>query len=824
MPDFDFTAPDGKQYTVSGPDGATPEQAFQILQSQLKSGPAASSNAVAVDPNENIPAKGSIDYQIASPEKKARYDQIYAQQQAGYVPPKPAGLGDKLVGAGEAALSTVSGLTTGLVGGVAGGIAGAVGNLTNGAYGNSDGVEAGIGAGMQGMTYTPRTQKGQEYAQNVGDAVQASGVQGLPIGPELAAIGSLAGPAARQAGNAARNSTEVYIAQKLAEKAGNIKLTPKIDQERAQLAQKAADIGIEAPLHTLTDNKYVRMAGEFLDNLPLSGSTKADNEAAFNKSLIGQIGGDAQKFSKLTPTVFSEALAKSGKAIGEVFNKIEVPFADEALQSDLSSLRGTLPRVLSDTEKVVVGYMDELSRLAAGNDGKIPGKSLKALHSEVLKDLRGRSVDNYPGMRERLSDFQSILEDAADRQITSPDDKAKYQTARVQYAKAKTIEPLVARGGINGVSPQGLLGQLNSTSMGKHRMATGAAGELGDLAQIAQNFMKEQPSSGTAERSAVIGAVMAPIRAVGGMVAGNLYNRVARPVARAAVRNSLDDAVPPVRFPVEPLGFADEPTFAPRSAPVNDPYSGIIDLVDKPNDYKYSSDNHSFMQDRPRPEVEGFSTSPDVPSVDFPSFETQPMPIQRSGERPTAAPQPSLSAAYDGGIDYYGNQPAPAAAPVADSGLMSLAEPVQPQPVQAPQSFPNAGGNAIDFPLRQEVLQGPNQKAMTQAFVNESKRLRDTFYSSTNPDVRAQAQRDIANLDRKYSEQIGVRNPQEAIGLQNLYEAGSAPRMEVKKTFDPRASMPPEVRQRVNAERTRLKLQAIGDATTVDEAIRAASE
>jgi hypothetical protein len=32
MPTFDFTSPTGKQYTVSGPDGATPEQAFAILQ------------------------------------------------------------------------------------------------------------------------------------------------------------------------------------------------------------------------------------------------------------------------------------------------------------------------------------------------------------------------------------------------------------------------------------------------------------------------------------------------------------------------------------------------------------------------------------------------------------------------------------------------------------------------------------------------------------------------------------------------------------------------------------------------------------------------
>jgi hypothetical protein len=40
MPDFTFTSPDGKNYTVSGPEGATKEQAFGILQQQLSSGSA----------------------------------------------------------------------------------------------------------------------------------------------------------------------------------------------------------------------------------------------------------------------------------------------------------------------------------------------------------------------------------------------------------------------------------------------------------------------------------------------------------------------------------------------------------------------------------------------------------------------------------------------------------------------------------------------------------------------------------------------------------------------------------------------------------------
>jgi len=36
-PSFTFTSPDGQKYTVTGPDGATLEQAFAILQGRLRS-------------------------------------------------------------------------------------------------------------------------------------------------------------------------------------------------------------------------------------------------------------------------------------------------------------------------------------------------------------------------------------------------------------------------------------------------------------------------------------------------------------------------------------------------------------------------------------------------------------------------------------------------------------------------------------------------------------------------------------------------------------------------------------------------------------------
>ena len=52
MPTFEFTSPEGKKYRVEGPEGATKEQAFGILQQQLGTAPAKAAPA----PKAEVPA------------------------------------------------------------------------------------------------------------------------------------------------------------------------------------------------------------------------------------------------------------------------------------------------------------------------------------------------------------------------------------------------------------------------------------------------------------------------------------------------------------------------------------------------------------------------------------------------------------------------------------------------------------------------------------------------------------------------------------------------------------------------------------------------
>ena len=95
---------------------------------------------------------------------------------------KKPGVRDTIVGTGEAALSTVTGLTGGLVGMVGGGISGGIQSIKDGTFGTPEGnklAEQTAAIGAQRYTYAPRTQSGQDQIEVVGKVAQ----QLLPIAP-----------------------------------------------------------------------------------------------------------------------------------------------------------------------------------------------------------------------------------------------------------------------------------------------------------------------------------------------------------------------------------------------------------------------------------------------------------------------------------------------------------------------------------------------------------------------------------------------------------------------------------------------------------------
>jgi len=102
----------------------------------------------------------AIDFSIPT-EEALRTSSVKPQK---YIP-----LSQKILGAGEAALSTASTIPA-----IAGGYYGMAKNVLQGKP-----AEQGLLEGMSNLTYQPRTEAGQQYTENLGNVVNESGIAGL---------------------------------------------------------------------------------------------------------------------------------------------------------------------------------------------------------------------------------------------------------------------------------------------------------------------------------------------------------------------------------------------------------------------------------------------------------------------------------------------------------------------------------------------------------------------------------------------------------------------------------------------------------------------
>lgn len=115
---------------------------------------------------------------------------------------KKTSLENPLIGAGEATLSTLTGLTTGSVGGMIGGAQGILDTVRSGTFGTQEGVKQ---AGEKFheyadiATYSPRTAVGKEYSGKVGQVINDALLPLVSAAPQLEALAHLAKPAMRQA-------------------------------------------------------------------------------------------------------------------------------------------------------------------------------------------------------------------------------------------------------------------------------------------------------------------------------------------------------------------------------------------------------------------------------------------------------------------------------------------------------------------------------------------------------------------------------------------------------------------------------------------------
>ncbi len=529
---------------------------------------------------------------------------------------------DKITGGIEAARAFGTGMTSGLVGRIGGTLGGIAGQIATGEFGTDAGMRRAKWTADDAaarLTYEPQTERGQAYTKGIGEAVSATGIEGLPLGGEMNAMTSLMPGAARQM--QAALGTEAHALKSAGRAVADTKILPRIDPNTADLAAKAQALGIKLTPDMLGQNKFARIAGETAAKIPLSGSPTAGNQMKFNQSIIRLIGGDS-KATALTPDVYEAALNTAGRKIGDISARTPI-LMDESFSSALANnLDEALKYQTEDVSRVVGSYVNEIKNKAS-ETGVVDGTAFRTLHSKLGRQIRSTSNGD---LKQALGDIQESMADALQRNIKDPAELSVLLDARKKYAMAKTVEPLVGKSSVGDISPAALMARVNADNAGKTRMATGQGGELGDLARIGQRFLKDPGSSNTAERAAtygIFGQAGKAAGAVAAMVPANLYNRLGPTIANRMVKNSQAKSVPPVSFP---MGLLEDSPFPAPAAASPGPYTGLLSLADDASP-AYSIGGVPKGADPIKatrsqvggvPDTQRMATSHDIPTMDFP--------------------------------------------------------------------------------------------------------------------------------------------------------------------------------------------------------------
>ena len=191
MQTYEIDAPDGSVIKIKGPNNATDAQLIQAAQAAYAQRPPtptpmATSDDYAAWLGKNPDKRGTPEYdKITKSYQLAKSNETTAvtQQQIAQSAQEP-GIGEKIIGAGETALTLGTGIVGGIPGMIVGTGKGLAEQILSGQFGTpqaAKAVEQSAIRGSQALTYQPRTQASQEQLKAVGELVSNVLPPVLPI-------------------------------------------------------------------------------------------------------------------------------------------------------------------------------------------------------------------------------------------------------------------------------------------------------------------------------------------------------------------------------------------------------------------------------------------------------------------------------------------------------------------------------------------------------------------------------------------------------------------------------------------------------------------
>lgn len=361
-------------------------------------------------------------------------------------------LGQKLYGAGEAALSALTGATTGAAGQAYGGLKGIAESIIGGTYGTQTGIEQAAKEAEQaagGLTYQPKTEAGQRYAEAVGKIVEPLAAV-APMAAELAPIAEsarMATPivsdvASKAAGNVVKNISKggesiAKAAEKTKEKIVGAK--EKVIEVAGIKPEATPEISTEAIAQGKLRAEKAAALPEPV-SLTLGAETRDPMQLAFEKEQIkSALGGPLRKraeennlqalqnFDKLIDSTEAKApdISSTGnsviKALSEGYkaakNKVNVLYSKAAKSEEANAIVDTNSKVkLGEGENAIndslIGYVNERLK---GVEPKVAEAAKKQLlrFGIATEDESGNLIGRQATVKQ-MENFRQEMSGASD--------------------------------------------------------------------------------------------------------------------------------------------------------------------------------------------------------------------------------------------------------------------------------------------------------------------------------------------------------------------------------------------------------------------------
>lgn len=464
-------------------------------------------------------------------------------------------IGQKLAGAAEVIPALVTGAVTAPIV-EASKIYGAA---TSGKFGTQAGIRAGeeTGRKMQANFYQPRTQAGQEYVGDIGNALASTGLQGVPMNV-LADLGAglpAAGRAAKDFGQAKMAQRAESIAQQ--QSAADWARAPAI--EAAQAAQRLNVAVNPAKTNPNVKTKMlVGLTGESEVNAKLAES----NAPKWNDWARKDLG--LPENTQLTPEAFDKARA-AHTAPYDAIRKIGVMQPSDDVLGQLNSLKLD-PRSTSSPEKAakVNAAVDRvMNQTAEGLSGENVVSQIRDFRKDANQTFKNPNATGIEiDVAEANLGIANALENLIENNIRNPKALDDFRKARTAIAKTYDWERAT------GVTTKQVdpLQIVKLAEKGKP-----LTGVLADVANVAGNFpeianlnLPKEPllyqrlrrggaggTIGFALGGGPVGAAIgAGLTSLGGEVAANV---LAKPGVQNRLAVPADRRIPLATTPVEPM-------------------------------------------------------------------------------------------------------------------------------------------------------------------------------------------------------------------------------------------------------------------------------